>query len=262
MGPHQRPIIVGGANRDLFRPSPVFLGVVALFVTGGVMAWQGYGNVGFDVFLFVVAGWIVSLCLHEYGHALLAYRAGDVQVAAKGYLTLNPLRYAHPILSIALPVVFVLLGGIGLPGGAVWVDHHAIRSRFLDSLISLAGPATNLLFAAILAVPFWIGVDVGAHPAFWAGVAALGFLQLTAGILNLLPVPGLDGGNAVRPWLRGDAARMFDLFAPYGLLLLFGLLFEPRLRAGFFWLIGVLSDALGLPSWLSAAGLDLMRFWS
>ena len=47
-------------------------------MTGGVMAWNGYGNAGFDVFVFIVAGWLVSLCLHEYAHALLAYRAGDV----------------------------------------------------------------------------------------------------------------------------------------------------------------------------------------
>ncbi|GAA1825807.1 site-2 protease family protein [Luedemannella flava] len=260
MGPHQRHIIIGG-NRDLFRPSAVFLGVVALFITGGVMAWRGYGNIGFDVFLFVVAGWIVSLCLHEYAHALIAYRAGDVQVAAKGYLTLNPLRYAHPILSVVLPVVFLLLGGIGLPGGAVWIDHHAIRSKVADSLISLSGPATNLLFAGVLAAPFWLGVDVAAHPGFWSGVAFLGFLQVSAGVLNLMPLPGLDGGNALRPWLRGGGARMFDLFAPYGMLLLFALLFEPRVNQAFFAVVDTLADAIGLPTWLSSAGNNLMRFW-
>lgn len=260
MGPHQRPIVVGG-GRDLFRPSPVFLGVAALFVTGGVMAWRGYGGVGFDVFLFVVAGWIVSLCLHEYAHALIAYRAGDVQVAAKGYLTLNPLRYAHPVLSVVLPVVFLLLGGIGLPGGAVWIDHHAIRNKVADSLISLSGPATNLVFAGLLAVPFWVGVDTSAHPAFWAGVAFLGFLQLTAGLLNLIPLPGLDGGNAMRPWLRGGGARMFDLFAPYGMLLLFALLFEARVRAVFYTVVFWGYDALNLPADLYYQGYDLMRFW-
>ena len=60
--------------------------------------------------LFVVAGWLVSLSLHEYAHALVAYRAGDRGVAERGYLTLNPLKYTHPVLSIVLPVVFLLLG--------------------------------------------------------------------------------------------------------------------------------------------------------
>lgn len=264
MGVDRRPggPLIIGAGRELFRPSGVFLGVVALFVTGGVMAWRGYGNPGFDVFLFVMAGWIVSLCLHEYAHAVIAYRGGDVDVAAKGYLTLNPLRYAHPLLSIVLPVVFLLLGGIGLPGGAVWVDHHRIRSKVLDSLISLAGPAMNLVFAVLCAIPFWVGVDYLAHPQFWSGVALLGFLQLTAGVLNLIPMPGLDGGNAFRPWLRGDGARMFDQFAPYGMLLLFGLLFEPRINNVFFSFVFWIGDALQLPGWMYFAGRDLMQFWT
>jgi Zn-dependent protease len=96
-------------------PSWIFLALVALTVFGGVMAWYGTINVGIAVFTFVTAGWIVSLSLHEYGHALVAYRGGDRSVASRGYLTLNPLKYAHPILSIVLPLVFLLLGGIGLP---------------------------------------------------------------------------------------------------------------------------------------------------
>ena len=71
----------------------------------------------------------MSLCLHEYAHALVAYRAGDRGVADRGYLTLNPLKYTHPLLSIVLPVVVVMLGGIGLPGGAVWVDHAHIAQQ-------------------------------------------------------------------------------------------------------------------------------------
>src|SRR5215831_10351997 len=130
-------------ERSAFRPSPVFIGILALWILGGVMAWNGFGNATFNVIVFIFAGWIVSLALHEYAHALLAYRAGDHGVAARGYLTLNPLKYAHPILSIVLPLVFLLLGGFGLPGGAVWVDRHAARSKGVASMISLAGPLTN-----------------------------------------------------------------------------------------------------------------------
>src|SRR5215471_11837552 len=93
-------------TRQAFRPSWVFLGVLAVFIASGVMAWNRFGGVRFDVFLFVVSGWIVSLCLHEFAHALVAYRSGDLGVAERGYLTLNPLKYTHPILSIVLPVVF------------------------------------------------------------------------------------------------------------------------------------------------------------
>ena len=93
------------------------------------------------IVLLVLAGWAVSLCLHEFGHAYTAYRGGDRSVRAKGYLTLDIRRYADLGLSLVLPVFFLLLGGIPLPGGAVWIDHGAIRSRAVRSLVSLAGPA-------------------------------------------------------------------------------------------------------------------------
>ena len=73
------------ARSEHFRPSPVFLATLALFITGGALTWYGYGNVRFNVFLFVVSGWVVSLCLHEYFHALTAYRGGDRSVAERGY---------------------------------------------------------------------------------------------------------------------------------------------------------------------------------
>src|SRR5438132_10871740 len=97
------------APRGTFRPSSIFLGLVAVFVTGGWMAWTDFGAVQLDVLLFVVAGWLVSLCLHEYGHALTAYRSGDRGVAERGYLTLNPLRYSHVLLSIIFPLFFLII---------------------------------------------------------------------------------------------------------------------------------------------------------
>jgi Zn-dependent protease len=253
--------LVLGVPRAAFRPSPIFLALVALFVTSGVMSWNGYGNVRFDVFLFVVSGWLVSLCLHEYAHAVVAYRAGDRDIAHRGYLTLNPLKYSHPLLSIVLPVVVVLLGGIGLPGGAVWVDRHAIPGRLRHTLVSLAGPATNVLFTLVLVIALRIGFGAGGSLAFWAGVGLLAFLQLTASVLNLLPVPGLDGGNMIEPWLSPQYRRMYDLFAPYGFILLFALLWSPRINGWFFGAIFSVADFLGLPPQLYGLGFELIRFW-
>jgi Zn-dependent protease len=257
-----RDDLVVGVPRGAFRPSVIFLCIVALFVTAGVMSWRGFGDAGLNVFLFVLAGWLVSLCLHEYAHALIAYRGGDVAVAGRGYLTLNPLKYSHPLLSIVLPLLFVVLGGIGLPGGAVWVDKHKLRSKGWDSLVSFAGPAMNVVFTLILVVPFAVGVDVNAHPEFWAGVAFLAFLQLTASLLNLIPIPGIDGGNLIEPWLPPDWQRGFAKVAPFGFLLLFALLWEPRINRAFFWLVFGLADLLGLPPDLYAEGYGLFRFWT
>lgn len=254
--------LVLGVPRAAFHPSPIFLALVALFVASGLMGWNGVGNVRLGVFLFVVSGWLVSLCLHEYAHAVVAFRAGDTSVAHRGYLTLNPLRYSHPLLSIVLPVAVVLLGGIGLPGGAVWVDRHRIPGRLRNSLVSLAGPATNIVFALLLVLPFALGVDVAPRVEFWAGVALLAFLQVTASVLNLVPMPGLDGGNTVQPWLSAQWRRGYDLLAPYGFLLLFGLLWNPTIGGWFFRGVFAVGDLIGLPAPLYIAGLDLVRFWS
>ena len=248
-------------SRRAFRPSAVFVGLVAVWVTGGVMAWLDFGNPIVNVLLFVIAGWVVSLSLHEYAHAVVAYHSGDRAVAERGYLTLNPLKYAHPVLSIVLPLVFVLLGGIGLPGGAVWVDHHALRGRLRSSLVSAAGPLTNAAFLVVLLIPFLLGLATPAHANFWAGLAFLAFLQLTAAVLNLVPLPGVDGGNILRPWLTGSWARFFDVVAPYGMLLLFAMLFYPLANQIFFTAIFDTADVIGVPLGLADLGRDLMLFW-
>jgi Zn-dependent protease len=248
------------AYRRAFRPSPVFFVLLAATALSGWASWAGWGNASLDALLFVVAGWLVTLSLHEYAHALTAYRSGDTGVATKGYLTLNLAKYTHPILSIALPVLFLLLGGIGLPGGAVWIDHWQIRGRWRDSLISLAGPAVNVLFTGVLVVPFALGVDVVGHFNFWSAVALLAYLQLTASVLNLAPIPGVDGGNAVRPWLTQAWQRGFDLVAPYGLLVFILLLFQSPLARPFFALIDAVAGAIGLPISLRDQGFALIRF--
>ena len=263
--------------RNAFVPSPVFVGIVAVLLVSGWMTWAGFGNVRIDVFLFVVTGWLVSLCLHEYAHAVVGYFAGDKSVADRGYLRLNPLKYTSPLLSIVLPVVVVILGGIGLPGGAVWVDHRYIRSRIKDSLISAAGPLTNVILALVLALPFMIGVgpelvasatgqyvltEQHAHLEFWGALAALAFLQVTASVLNILPIPGLDGGSILAPWMSPAYQRAWNLFAPYGFILLFLVLWQTRVGGWFYDAVFWIAEKIGLSEALISVGIQLMRFWS
>ena len=177
------------------RPSPVFLVIVATTVAGGAIAWLNTSRSGawayLGVFTFVIAGWLVSLCVHEFAHAYSAWRFGDRDVEVRGYLTLNPLKYSNPLLSIGLPVLVIAIGGIGLPGGAVYVRTARMTKR-QRTLTSLAGPMVNLGFAVLLLILVGLLYD-RTHSVFWSGVAFLGFLQVTAFVLNMLPVPGLDG---------------------------------------------------------------------
>ena len=189
------------ANRPTvtIRPSPVFAGLVCALLLSGYLCAAEIGNAKATVFVFVTLAWIVSLCLHEFAHAFVAFRGGDRSVAEKGYLTLNPLRYTNVGLSLALPVLFLLLGGIGLPGGAVWINRGALRSKAAQSWCALAGPIANLLVAAAVLFPTKLGL-VG--PSRLAGALAfVGYLQIWAALLNLLPVPSLDGYAALEPFL-------------------------------------------------------------
>ncbi|CPR12738.1 peptidase, M50 family protein [Mycobacterium bohemicum DSM 44277] len=249
------------ARREAVRPSPIFLALVGSTAIGGVLAWLAGASVRplsyAGVFVFVIAGWLVSLCLHEFGHAVTAWRFGDHDVAVRGYLTLDPRRYSHPGLSLLLPVVIVALGGIGLPGAAVYV-----RTWFMTparrTLVSLAGPAANLVLAVSLLACIRLFYDP-AHAVFWSGVAFLGFLQLTAVVLNLLPVPGLDGYDALEPHLSPETQRAVAPAKRWGFFLLLFLLLAAS--QWFFGLVLWLFDFSGVPRILVGWGDSLTRFW-
>ena len=168
----------------------------------------------------------MSLCLHEFGHAFTAWRFGDRDVEVRGYLTLNPLKYSNPLLSLGLPVLFIALGGIGLPGGAVYVRTAWMTPR-QRTTVALAGPFANVVLAIVLLVLTRVMWDPD-RVVFWGGVAFLGFLQVTALILNLLPIPGLDGYSALEPHLSADTQRSLQPVKQWGFLILLLLLFAPR----------------------------------
>ncbi|HEU5265311.1 MAG TPA: site-2 protease family protein [Jatrophihabitans sp.] len=255
-------------RRGVVRPSPLFLLLVAVAVLGGVLAWfeeePGARLGDFGVFLLVVGGWLVSMCLHEFAHAYSAYRAGDRSVEARGYLTLNPVKYAHPVLSILLPLVAVVAGGFALPGGAVYLHPHQFRSRRTLAFASAAGPAVNVVLAVVLIVL----ADANANPAgaghvrFWTGLGYLGFLQLTAAVLNLLPIPGLDGYGIIEPYLDPQTRQFADKVKPWGLLGVMVLLFYAGpIRDAFFDLVDWLYGLLGGDTIVWQLGYQFFKFW-
>ncbi|HEY5833100.1 site-2 protease family protein [Streptomyces sp.] len=245
------------------RVSPIFLGIAAVMAVSGWAVWHQFAaNRGFAVFLFVVSGWVVSLCLHEYAHARTALHSGDISIGAKGYLTLNPLKYTHALLSVVLPVLFVIMGGIGLPGGAVFIERGRIRGRWRHSLISAAGPLTNVLFAAVLMLPFALGAADEWPLEFLAALAFLALLQVSAAILNLLPIPGLDGYGIVEPWLSYGIRRQVEPMAQFGLLAVFGLLWIPSVGMAFFDFIDTVMGWFQVPAGAADAGYRLFRFWN
>lgn len=244
------------------RVSPVFLAVAAVAAASGWGVWTHFAaNTGFAVFLFVASAWVVSLCLHEYAHARTAFHSGDLMVGAKGYLTLNPLKYTHAVLSILLPLLFVVMGGIGLPGGAVFIDRGRIRGRVRNSLISAAGPLANMVFAVLLMLPFTLGWTDGWPADFSAAFAFLAMLQVTAAVLNLLPVPGLDGYGIVEPWLSYGVRRQVEPYAQFGLIAVFGVLYIQSVNDTFFRAVFRVMGWFHVDGYAMVHGQYLFQFW-
>lgn len=218
-------------------------------------------SLGLQTFLFVLAGWVFSLCLHEYAHARLAYQGGDHSVREKGYLSFNPLKYIDPMFSIVMPIFFLLIGGIGLPGGAVWIDRSRIPNPRWLSLVSAGGPLSNLILAVILALPFRF--FPAAQGGLWPALAFLCLLQIMSVVLNLIPVPPLDGYGIIRPFLPRELQTSIDGAAQFGFYIVFALLwFVPQANAIFFGIVRVIASLLGVPPYLAAQGYELFRFWN
>jgi Zn-dependent protease len=248
--------------------SPIFLGIVAVTITGGVALWTGFGKPEIDTFIFVLGAYFAVLCLHEFGHAYTAHRAGDTDIAARGYLDLNPMRYVNPLLSIILPIFYLAIGGIPLPGGSVLVNPGVARQKWRASLISAAGPLTNIVFAAISMAALAVATPTidtwyySPHRDFWSAVSFFAYIQVAVAILNLIPVPGLDGFGIIEPYLSYETRRSLEPIRPYGILLVFLLLIAvPPIRNGFQDAINSILVAFGQPSGLWSTGETAFRFW-
>ncbi len=248
--------------------SPVFGAMVGGTALAGLLIYRGGLPIALKTvvfMLFIIGGWMISLSLHEFGHALAAYWGGDKSVVDKGYLTLNPFRYTHAVYSIILPLVYLAMGGIGLPGGAVYINTAAIRSKLKRGLTSAAGPAATAVCAFVLLLPFITGLaraGMIAHREFWAGIALLAFLQLTGLFFNLIPIPGFDGWGILEILLPESAARTARAMTGLTFLLIFVFFMnDTPVSRGFWQWIILIGLQFRLDFTLVREGLQLFRFW-
>lgn len=219
--------------------SPIFISLVLFTLAMAAFLWFEIGNnPQLFMFAFVIGGWLISLCLHEFGHALAAFWGGDESVEHKGYLTLNPLKYTHPLISIVIPLMMMLMGGIAFPGGAVYINVHALRKPGYRSLVSAAGPLANLFCLFLLALPFtklpFYYIFSKAPEELLSALGVLALLQMVALFINLLPIPGLDGFGILEPFLPREFDFMRSL-GSLGFLIVFVLLWADSPISDFFW---------------------------
>lgn len=183
-------------------------------------------SIPFVVTLFVVL--IVSLSVHEAAHAWTANRLGDPTARLLGRLTLNPIPHIDPIGTVLFPLV-AIVSGFPLIGWAkpVPVDFNHLRAPRRDfALVAAAGPASNLLLAAIGTLLFQTLDGAGAlGETARAGLFTFVYLNVFLAAFNMLPVPPLDGGNVLAGLVPEAAARLIDTLRPFGILILYALMF-------------------------------------
>lgn len=170
----------------------------------------------------VFGGALFSMVLHEYCHGLVAYFGGDRTVKDRGFLTFNPAKFMDPVYSVAMPMLFVLMGGLPLIGGRTLIDSSRLRSPWWRTGVSLAGPGANLLLAVVLATVLRLGI-VDPYTPLGAGMAYLAVLQIGCAMFNLIPVPPLDGFGAIAPHLSFETqtkAYSMGYFGYFALLTL------------------------------------------
>lgn len=207
------------------------------------------------LFWAVFVGWIMSVVLHEFAHGLVGFLGGDYTIRERGGLSLNPLQYVDPVYSLLLPAVFLLMGGVPLPGGATFIRRDLLRGRGWDSAVSLAGPATNFLLFLACALPLhpaigWI--DPQTPVRNWSNaqvfLGAMAVLELFSVLLNLVPVPPLDGFGTIAPFMNHELRQKLST-PPLSTMLFFGYFLAlwnvPALQQRMFLLIGQGIRALG-----------------
>ena len=259
-----RSAVVGvDEYQRLRRPSGMFFLVVGFFLACCVAAWlvepavRGTNTQGARAaaLLVVISGAVVGLMFHEWAHAIVAYRGGDRTVAEKGYLTMDVRHYSHPLLSIGMPLLFLLMGGLPLPGGAVWINHHLLRSKWWDSAVSLAGPAINLAGAVALVALVETGV-FGDHGVLASALLYLAFIEVAIVILNLVPIPGLDGYGVIEPHLPDGVRAALAPLRQISFVLLLVFVMSPASDFIWDWASSVLYQ-LGADLYLASYGEEL-----
>lgn len=191
-----------------------------------------------DELLRLIAIWalpvLFAITVHEAAHGYAARALGDSTASMLGRLTLNPLKHIDPIGTIAVPVGLLVLSSLtpGSPFVFGWAKPVPVNTRNLHrprrdmALVAAAGPGANLIMALGWGALIHLGLVL--DTAYSEAMVAMGLAGIAINILlmvlNLLPIPPLDGGRVVSSLLPGRVGYWYDRIEPFGLVIVLGLL--------------------------------------
>jgi len=197
-------------------------------------------NIDITYLVIVIGVILVSMVLHELMHGLAAYWLGDDTAKQHGRLTLNPIKHIDPFLTVLLPVMMIIAGGLvgGMPvfGGAKPVPFRPDRVKGGEwgaALIGIVGPLTNLILAFIFfLIAYFVGVIVIRGNTVFYHASGIMSQILTAGIMvnlgffafNMLPIPPLDGSRLLYAIAPEGLQKAMAVIESAGLIVIFGVI--------------------------------------
>ena len=156
--------------------------------------------------LYLIPALLIGLIGHEFAHAAVAVARGDQTPRADGRLSLDPSHHLDPLGTIA---IFFIGFGWAKP---VRINPYRMQAALDPALVALAGPFANLLIAVVLSVPIKLALVAGTFDASWPPWRLLlvaFYLNVALAVLNLLPIPPLDGYNFVATIFRRRYGKLF-----------------------------------------------------
>jgi len=167
---------------------------------------------------------LLSFPIHEFAHAFAAYRLGDSTAKLFGKLTLNPIAHFDQFGGTML-VISILVTGFPLGFAQTPINPRNLRGRYGEAIVALAGPLSNLLIAAVIAIPLRV---ILANPAFaYSNLTVVDILSfivegsIILGLFNLIPIPPLDGGTVLLSLVSPRTAwQLRPFLAQYGIFII------------------------------------------
>ncbi len=200
---------------------------------------------------------IFAVTLHEFAHGWVANRLGDPTARFLGRLSLNPIRHIDPIGTLLIPGILLIMKMPFIFGWAkpVPINWNNLRNPRRDvALVALAGPGSNLIMALMWGLIAKIGLSLGdisiTYPIVYMGAAGI-MINTILMVLNILPLPPLDGSRVVSSLLPPHLAMQYNRIEPFGFLILIILLatgvLGMILSGPFLWTLFSIKSLFGLP---------------